>query len=921
MEEMMKISRLLIAILSLVIMLLACAPRTPTIALDPVEPTPVESSDNKTLIVHYSRFRDDYDDWNLWLWPNQPTGMEGARYLFTEETEFGVKLRLDLSTTNMLDSTRIGIIVRTDAWDKDVSEDRFIDLAFDENNEMHVYLVQANPNLYLSLDAVDTTSQILSAMFTNDRIIEIRTSVAVPNADQFSVLANGEPILIEEVYTGGTLRRILLADDVDLSNTHEVVVDFGEYQKSRQIEMTGLYTSERFNDLYYFDGPLGVLYQPEETTFRLWAPVSNSVELRLYEAGHPTRLETPEAPGADTPFATHSMTPIGQGVFEVTLPGDWHNTYYTFYVNGHEVVDPYAYGVGVNGLRGLVVDFERTNPEGWSSHQRPLLDDLLDSILYELHIRDLTSHASWNGPEELRGTFLGLAQRGTTYQGVTTGLDHLLELGVTTIHLIPIFDHAIIDETRRLDPTYQGIYDGIFNWGYMPHHFNALEGSYSTNPYDGLVRIQEFKQMVQILQEAGLRVVMDVVYNHTGLSADSNFHQIFPGYYHRMNGDQFSNGSGTGNETASERAMVRKFIVDSVVFWATEFNIDGFRFDLMRLHDVQTMNAVREALEAIDPSIIVYGEPWDAGGSALNPSIAADKRTLFRMPNIAIFNDATRDAIKGSVFDSRGAGFIQGITSADRRIQLGIVGGVRHDAIASTDSFTIHPNQIINYVTAHDNNTLWDKLRLTNPNTPKADLRNMHKQANAIILTSQGIPFLHNGVEMLRTKPCLDPLLGYCDEAGIFDHNSYRAPDETNQIRWEWKIDNADVYNYYVGLIALRQSNPAFRLRSTEEIQNKLFFIADTAPGFIQYLLINNAGGNEYRHIMVVHNTATEKDLSLFGATWNVIVNQEQAGTTVLSTVDDLRVRVNETLVLWTNDDLDFTLEGPDFTLKGGPVQ
>ena len=903
----MKKLPLLFGLIGLTLLVAACNPSGPIISLEPEESIPVESNDNPTLVVHYSRFDEDYLGWNLWLWPNEPVGGEGDRYLFTEDTDFGKMLRLDLTTTNMADASRIGIIVRTDNWDKDVSEDRFIDLEFDENNEMHVWVVQATPQIFLSFDSVDTTAQIFSSRFINDKVIEVRTTSSFGDPENVRILADGEPVEIAVVYTGGTTRRIELAGDVDFSKRFIVEVNFGDYTKTNRVELTGLFTSDRFNELFYFDGPLGVIYTPEQTTFRLWAPVSDEVELRLYTAGHPTRFQTPEFPGADTPFATHSMSSIGQGVFEVTLEGDWHNTYYTFFVNGHEVVDPYAYGVGVNGLRGLVVDFSRTNPEGWDTLQRPVLDDLLDSILYELHVRDLTSHSSWNGPDELRGTFLGLATPGTTYQGVTTGFDHLKELGITTVHLIPIFDHAIIDETRLNDPSYFGIYDGIFNWGYMPHHFNALEGSYSTNPYDGLVRINEFKQMVQAFQEAGIRVVMDVVYNHTGLSADSNFHRIFPGYYHRMMGDQFSNGSGTGNETASERAMVRKFFVDSVVFWATEYNIDGFRFDLMRLHDVQTMNEIREALDAIDPTIIVYGEPWDAGGSMLNGAIAADKTNLNRMPNIAIFNDETRDGLKGSVFNSREGGFVQGVTAWDDRVKLGIVAGVAHDGISLANQFSIHPNQVINYVTAHDNNTLWDKLRLTNPDTPEAELRQMAKQANAVILTSQGIPFLHNGVEMLRTKPCLDPVLGYCDNEGIFDHNSYRAPDETNQIRWEWKIDNADVYNYYLGLIELRQSNPAFRLRSTEEIQDHLFFVEGTPNGLIQYVLTDFAGGNDYRHIMVVHNTASEKQLNLLGGTWNVIVNQDVAGLDILETVSERTIKVNETLVLWTNDILDVT--------------
>jgi pullulanase len=911
---MKKLSSLL-ALTGLAFMVAACAPdpATPVEVAEPEtpspQPTPVTSNEEgPTLVVHYRRLDNNYDGWNLWLWPNEPTPGDGDRYVFNDEDAYGQVMTVDLSTTNMADSTRIGIIVRTDNWDKDVSEDRFIDLVFDDNNEMHVYLMQSTSEIYFNESDVDTSDRIISANFVSGRVIEVRTTRPVEFDEDYQILVGGEPATIETIYPGGTARRIELSDDVDISKPVDAVVDFGEYTSTARVELSALFTTDRFNELYYYDGQLGMIYTPQATTFRLWAPVTTTAELVLYTAGHTSsQTDNQGNPGVDEPYQRLTMESIGQGVFEVIVEGDLHEVYYNFVVDGTEVVDPYVYTVGVNGQRGMVVDFDRTDPEGWQPGVRPELDNLVDTILYELHVRDLTSHESWNGPEDYRGTFLGLSHEGTTYNGVTTGFDYLKELGVTTVHLIPIFDHAIINETRLDDPTYYGIYDGIFNWGYMPHHFNALEGSYSTDPYNGAVRMMEFKQMVQAFHDAGIRVVMDVVYNHTGLSADSNFHQIFPGYYHRMIGDQFSNGSGTGNETASERAMVRKYIVDSVVFWAEEFKIDGFRFDLMRLHDVETMNQVRQALDEIDPSIIVYGEPWDAGGSQLNGAIAADKTNLYRMPNIAIFNDQTRDGLKGSVFNEKEAGYLQGITAYDSRIKLGIVAGSLHGGISSTESFTVNPNQIINYVTAHDNNTLWDKLQLTHPETPASVRELWQKQANAILLTSQGIPFIHNGVEMLRTKPCIDPVLGYCDATGTFDHNSYRAPDETNQIDWQWKIDNAAIVDYYEGLIDLRLANPAFRLQTSKEIQDHLFFVEGTERGLIQYILANNAGGNEYKHIMVIHNNNEAKEVELFGATWDVLVNRDQAGTTVLESISSLTIRGSETMVLVTNMDLPVT--------------
>ncbi len=405
----MKKLLLFTGLFGLVLLVGACAPQGPTIALDPPE---APANDNPTLVVHYNRFDEEYGEWNLWLWPNEPVGLEGEAYMFTEETDYGVMMRLDLTTTNMADSTRIGIIVRTNNWDKDVAEDRFIDLTFDENNEMHVYLVQANSQIFYSLETVDTTAQIFSARFINDNVIEVRTTSPAGDASNIKILADGEEYPIDTVYPGGTIRRIQLEGDVDLSKRFTVEINFGEYSKTKQVELTGLYTSDRFNELYAYDGDLGVIYTPTQTTFRLWAPVSDEVTLHLYTHGHPTRLQTDTAPGVDTPYDTIEMTPDWSRCIQAVVNGltFFCTTYYTFDVNGHEVVDPYAYGVWTpNGLRGLVVDFSRTNPEGWDTQTTSLGRNLTDTILYKLHVRDLTSHSSWNGLTTCVGTFLGLA--------------------------------------------------------------------------------------------------------------------------------------------------------------------------------------------------------------------------------------------------------------------------------------------------------------------------------------------------------------------------------------------------------------------------------------------------------------------------------------------------------------------------------
>lgn len=870
------------------------------------------SAAGEKLFVHYYRFDESYEEWNLWIWPHQPEsldsdGPEDGAYPFTGEDDFGVYAEIDLDETNLANSTTIGIIVRTADWAKDISFDRFIDMSnTDAEGNVHVYLVQANETMYYELNEVDKSNKIFSANFIDDNTIEF-SATAVADTEKIKIYENDTEFPIEVVYDGGTTRRLDVAAPIDLNKEYTLEIDFGEIV-SIDIGLSGLYTTDTFNDQFAYDEELGAIYTNESTTFRLWSPVLDAVNLNLYNYGHDSSIEDYDnQPGDDIPYASYEMTKLDKGVWEVTVPGDLDGKYYTYTVNNdgqtYEVVDPYAVTTGVNGDRGMIIDLSSTNPIGWGQDSRPTnVVDYQDSIIYELHVRDLTTHSSWNGPDEYRGKYLGLTMEGTEYNDITTGLDHLKELGVTTIHLLPVFDYGIVDETRLNDETYKDINDGIFNWGYMPENFNTPEGSYSTDPYNGDVRVAEFKEMVQAFHNAGLRVVMDVVYNHTGLSANSKWNLIFPGYYYRMNGDNFSNGSGTGNETASERYMFQKYIVDSTVYWASEYHIDGFRFDLMKLHDVETMNKVAEALHEIDESIIVYGEPWDAGGSSIDGSIAASKDTLSDMPNIAIFNDATRDGIKGSVFDAEAIGFVQGNNFMDDKLMIGILAGSKHDSIPLMNSYTISPSQNVNYVTAHDNNTLYDKLKLSTTSITEAEITYMQKQANAIVLTSQGISFLHAGVDFMRTKPCID---GECDADELYDHNSYRSPDGTNQLDWTLKEQNIDVFNYYKGLIELRNSHPAFRLETAEEIQNGIEFIDEEQGGLVQYLIKNNAGGDDWQTIMVVHNNNSEKEISLLNATWNVVVNRDTAGVdTIEQVTGTLMVKPNETLVMYVMDDI-----------------
>jgi pullulanase len=454
----------------------------------------------------------------------------------------------------------------------------------------------------------------------------------------------------------------------------------------------------------------------------------------------------------------------------------------------------------------------------------------------------------------------------------------LIDLGITHLHLLPAFDFRSIDETT--------LENNSFNWGYDPQHFNVPEGSYSTDPTKGEVRINEFKQMVMALHNAGIRVVMDVVYNHTGASADSDFSKIVPNYYYRFNdAGGFSNGSGTGNETASERSMVRKHFVDSVVYWATEYNIDGFRFDLMALHDIETMNAIRAALDEVDPSILIYGEGWTGGESPLPDDQKALKKNTGFLERIAAFSDDIRDGLKGHVFTDTDKGFVNGEPGMEESVKFGIVGSIMFNAIDyskvkySKTPWAKEPYHTITYVEAHDNLTLWDKLMVSNPEASEEELIAMHRMANAIVLTSQGIPFIHAGSEFLRTK------------GG--DHNSYKSPDSVNQLDYNRLAQYTDNVEFFKGLIELRKEHPAFRMPEASLIRAHLTFLEMPFANMVGYTLSGNANGDAWETIAVLMNANDEEiEVQLEQSGWAVVVNGEQAGTEVIEKISGNKVIV-----------------------------
>lgn len=595
---------------------------------------------------------------------------------------------------------------------------------------------------------------------------------------------------------------------------------------------------------------LGVTYTPEATTFKLWSPAAQAVRTLLYAT---------DVPGTK---ATKTLDMTAQnGAWTISENGNLDGTYYTFQIKQHgkwgeEATDPYARAAGTNGLRGQVVDLSTTDPDGWAEDKAPPFARPTDAVLYELHVRDASLDPR-SGIEH-KGKFLGLAERGTkTPQGVATGLDHLVELGVTHVHLLPSFDFMSVNEALD-DPQY--------NWGYDPQNYNVPEGSYSTNPADGKVRIKEFKTMVKALHDAGIRVVMDVVYNHTGKSTDSHFQHLIPDYFYRFNEDgSMSNASACGNEIASDRPMVRKYIRESVEYWVKEYHIDGFRFDLMGIHDITTMNEISQSLHAIDPSLLIYGEGWKAGDSPLPDSLLALKANTPELINIAAFSDDLRDGLKGSVFVHDEWGFVSGAKEKAQSVRFGIVGATRHPQVDyekvnySKAPWAKEPGQCVNYVSCHDNHTLFDRLQISNPTEPRSRQAQMARLALAVVLTSQGIPFLHAGSEFLRTKNK--------------DENSYKSGDGINAIRWAEKQAEALNYEYVRNLIALRKAHPAFRLGATELISKHLVFEDTDDSQFVVYRLVD-APGDEWNDILVAFNgDAQPRSVNLPEGKWKQVVN------------------------------------------------
>lgn len=613
----------------------------------------------------------------------------------------------------------------------------------------------------------------------------------------------------------------------------------------------------------YKGNDLGAVYSRNKTVFKVWAPLADSVTVHLY---HTCRDEKP--------YRNMPMTKGKNGVWKKEAFGDLDGVYYTYVVSNdgieEETIDIYARSAGVNGAMGMVIDLEACNPAGWDQQEYVHLEHYTDACLYELHVRDFSIDRS--GGFCYKGRFLAFIEGGLINDaGDKVGIDHLKELGITHVHLMPAFDYATVDESDVHRPQ--------FNWGYDPQNYNVPEGSYSTNPFDGKARVAEFKRMVYALHRAGIGVVMDVVYNHTYATADSCFTKTFPKYYYRQwdnNPNLYSNGSGCGNELATERAMVRKYIIDSLVYWMTEYKVDGFRFDLMGLYDKETINEAYLRLREINPSVIMYGEGWTGGDTPLGWDDRCMKLNARSTPNVAYFSDDFRDTVKGNNFENRQRGYVNGIQGSEDYVREVMSGRIPHPQLPNLYkySWTDSPCQTVNYVEAHDNLTLWDKLYYTNSTDSIEKRIKMDKLAAAMVYLAQGIPFIQAGQEFLRSKPFPGGM--------AFDHNSYRSPDAINSLKWNRKSEYREVFEYYRGLIEFRKAHSALRMYDKNRIAENMIYLDNLPQHIVGFLL---KGDNIFEEIVVFLNPNDYPvKLHAFGE-YSVYIDGQRAGNKPLRTV------------------------------------
>lgn len=874
MRKMKRWTAILLTV-SLLCSLLGCAGKNNNVDADKPQQTEATAENQEnvsqeiTVNLHYLRSDDNYDGWNVWFW----TDGDGSSYQFDQEAKDDKGLVTSISLTP--ETMKLGFIVRLNEWEaKDTEADRFVDLGQVLSGTVDVYVTSGKEDFEVVMgDDVVTGVSIYDVHVKDDyQTVEFLVSgeLSQEEIDNIKILDGDLKEMEKEKISVSNKKGVAkIKDSFQKRGEYYVSLEEGTPVKAG---MPDIYSTKEFEDEFTYDGKdLGANWTKDATTFKVWAPTADEVSVNLYKEGEK---------GKDDKIETLAMEKGEKGVWSVEKTGDLNGVYYTYTVKvdgqENEACDPYAKTTGVNGDRAMVIDMESTNPEGWDADERPNTDlGITDIFLYELQVRDLSSDES-SGITNV-GKYLGLTETGTkTPSGISTGLDHMKELGITHLHLNPVYDFATIDETKLDSDQY--------NWGYDPKNYNVPEGSYSTDPYHGEVRVKEFKQMVQTLHENGISVVMDVVYNHTYSGTDFCYSQIVPGYFHRINENgAWANGSGCGNDVASERAMVSKYIVDSVAYWAEEYHIDGFRFDLVGLTDVDTINAIRAALDEIDPSIIMYGEGWDLATELTKSDVKlATQENAVDMPGMALFSDNIRDSVKGSVFEAEEAGYVNGNVE-----DYGMV----MKSVRGKPGWSKNATQVVNYTSCHDNLTLWDKINSTSADDTLEDRIKQNLLAASIVYTSQGVPFILAGEEILRSK---------VKEDGTFDENSYASPDSVNSIKWDSMDDENTkmVYEFYKGLIAFRKAHDSLRMENVTLDQIK-FYEHPEHEEVIMYEIAPEATGAS-GNVFVVYNPFNEDiTVTLPEGNWDVYVKGQTAGNEVLETVSgDITVESISCMVL-----------------------
>ena len=702
----------------------------------------------------------------------------------------------------------------------------------------------------------DEDVRIRDTAYSETEGLRAAMSGKVSDTGAFAVTGPDGGLTITQVIEGEkNIYTIVTAEPIDIQGSYTLI--YGDEMKD--VRMPIWYSTSDFESKYTYEGDdLGATWTPEQTTFKVWAPTADGMLLNLYQSG---------TEGADDLIESIEMIPQEKGVWMAQVQGDLNGVYYTYgMVSGitvAEACDPYARTTGVNGKRAMVIDLDSTDPVNWSEDKAPHLSgDITDAVIYELHVRDLSSDPS-SGITQT-GKFLGLIQEGTTNaDGIPTGLDHIKALGVTHIHLLPSYDYASVDET---DP------DAAFNWGYDPVNYNVPEGSYSTDPYHGEVRVREFKQMVQGLHEHGIGVILDVVYNHVYDAESFCFNRIVPGYFSRISAEGvYSNGSICGNDTASERSMVRKYIVDSVKYWADEYHLDGFRFDLLGLIDVQTVNEVIEEVHKTHPHIIFYAEGWNMGTEVTKSDVVlATQANAEQTPGMSYFSDMIRDAVRGSNSNASKTGYAAGAGGFAANVA---------DSFLGNPTWAENPCQVVNYVSCHDGLSLFDRLTMSTADRTLEDRVRMNNLAAAIVMTSQGTPFFQAGEEMLRSKPLPE---------GGYDHNSYKSPDSINSIKWDTLSDPMyqDTVRYYAGLIEFRRNHSALRMNTAAEVAQKITQLGGLDFNVSGFHIAKDANGEQNELVVIFNPNADATTVALPEGSWDIRINGEDAGDTSLGTAE-----------------------------------